>query len=79
MGIGVSVFLIAVGAILAFAVTGSQSIADVIDINVVGYILIGAGLLGLAFTLYLSQRTTTGVAREREAPRDRDVPPRDVY
>lgn len=48
MGIGVSVFLIAVGAILAFAVDASLG---GIDIDVVGWILMGAGLLGLIVTM----------------------------
>lgn len=48
MGIGVSVFLIALGAILAFATDVSLG---GLDLTVVGYILIGAGVLGLAMTL----------------------------
>jgi hypothetical protein len=50
MGIGVSVFLIALGAILAFAV--NASVAG-IDIQVIGWILMGAGLLGLILTLLI--------------------------
>jgi hypothetical protein len=48
MGIGASLFLIAVGAILAFAVT-----ADIrgVDIQVVGWILMGTGGLGLLVSL----------------------------
>ena len=48
MSIGASLFLIAVGAILAFAVT-----ADVrgVDIQVVGWILMAAGGLGLLLSL----------------------------
>lgn len=45
MGIGVSVFLIAVGAILAFAVNFH---ANGIDVNTVGVILMVVGLIGLA-------------------------------
>jgi hypothetical protein len=50
MSIGASLFLIAVGAILAFAVT-----ADVrgVDIQVVGWILMAAGGLGLLVSLLL--------------------------
>jgi hypothetical protein len=43
MGIGGSIFLIALGAILAFAVNAHFS---GIDINVVGYVLMLAGLVG---------------------------------
>ena len=45
MGIGASVFLLAIGAILAFAVNTTVS---GIDINVIGVILMVAGALGLA-------------------------------
>jgi Domain of unknown function (DUF6458) len=47
-GIGVSIFLIAVGAILAFAVTAEFS---GIDIEIVGWILMAAGGLGLLLSL----------------------------
>lgn len=50
MGIGVSVFLIAVGAILAFAVDVQ---AAGIDLDTVGLILMAAGVIGLAATLFL--------------------------
>ena len=49
MGIGVSVFLIAVGAILAFAVDVESS--GGININTVGVILMIAGALGLLATM----------------------------
>lgn len=51
MGIGVSIFLLAVGAILAFAL-GDDQMAGV-DLDVVGYILMAAGLIGLLLTLFL--------------------------
>lgn len=44
MGFGVGVFLILVGAILAFAVRDAWS---VMDLTMVGYICIGAGILAL--------------------------------
>jgi hypothetical protein len=50
MGIGFSVLLIAAGAILTFAV--KASVAG-IDLDVVGWILMGAGLLGLIWSLVL--------------------------
>jgi Domain of unknown function (DUF6458) len=50
MGIGVSIFLIAVGAILAFAV---EYDLNGLDINVVGYILMAAGLIGLIMTAFI--------------------------
>jgi uncharacterized membrane protein len=64
MGIGVSIFLIAVGAILTFAVEAEVS---GLDIDVVGIILMIAGAIGLLLTLFLwdnwrSRRT--GVVQE---------------
>ena len=50
MGIGVSIFLIALGAILAFAVdltTGG------IDLNTIGVILMVVGVIGLAVTMLI--------------------------
>jgi hypothetical protein len=48
MGIGVSIFLIAVGAILAFAVNVATS---GIDLNTVGVILMIVGGIGLLLSL----------------------------
>ena len=53
VGIGVSVFLLAVGGVLAFAV--SDRISGV-DLTAVGYILMGAGALGLVLTMLLLSR-----------------------
>jgi hypothetical protein len=54
MSIGASLFLIAVGAILSFAVTAELA---GIDIATVGLILMIIGVLGLAITLFLLGRT----------------------
>jgi len=48
MGISVSILLIAVGAILTWAVTATT---DGIDINTVGVILLVVGLLGLVLSM----------------------------
>ena len=69
MGIGTSIFLIAVGAILYFAVN-----ADVsgLEISTVGLILMICGALGLLISLFLVgswRREPT----ERTVVRDRDV------
>ena len=67
MGIGVSIFLIAVGAILAFAVNAAT---DVANIDTIGYILMGAGVLGLLFTLLIwGPRHRDGVVEERVVER----------
>lgn len=60
MGIGGSIFLIALGAILAFAVNASFS---GLDINIVGYVLMLAGLAGLIITIWFwNSRRRTVVA-----------------
>ena len=48
MGIGVSIFLIAVGAVLAFAVNAEVS---GLDVQVVGWILLAVGALGILLSL----------------------------
>jgi Domain of unknown function (DUF6458) len=48
MGLGVSIFLIAVGAILAFAVNTTVS---GLDINTVGWILLIVGIGGLVLSM----------------------------
>jgi hypothetical protein len=71
MGIGVSLFLIAVGAILAWAV---EVTASGIDINMVGIILMVVGGIGLllsllfwsSFSPYRRDRQQTTVVRDRE-------------
>jgi Domain of unknown function (DUF6458) len=69
MGIGGSVFLVAVGAILAFAVNATVS---GLDIAVVGWILMIAGVLGLAVTLFM-------LNSRRSAPAGAVVEERRVY
>lgn len=65
MGIGASIFLIAIGAILAFAVDASLG---GLDLDVVGWILMGAGALGLVMTTLI-----WGRRRETVAPAERVV------
>jgi hypothetical protein len=65
MGLGVGIFLIAVGAVLAFAVNVTTS---GVDIHTVGLILLAVGALGVVLSLmfwsswggpgYFSRRTT---------------------
>ena len=69
MGIGTSIFLLAVGAILAFAV--SDSISGV-ELSTIGYILMAAGALGLIISIALMNRSRSVVARE-PVVRERDV------
>jgi Domain of unknown function (DUF6458) len=69
MGLGVGIFLIAVGAILTFAVDADTNGA--VDLDVVGWILMGVGLASVLLSMlfwsswagpgYWSRRRTTYV------------------
>lgn len=70
MGIGTSIFLIAVGAILKFAVTATVS---GIELATVGVILIVVGIVGLAVSMiWLAQADRRGVGVERERVVERE-------
>lgn len=63
MGVVVSLILIALGAILTFAVTGST---EGVDLDVVGIILMIVGLIGFLLSLmYWSSWGGPGFARRR--------------
>jgi len=63
MGIGLGVFLIAVGAILTFAVHATVS---GVSIHTVGIILMIAGVIGLAVSMAIfAPRRRTSLVRER--------------
>jgi len=83
VGIGTSIFLIAVGAILRYAVTGN---VEGVDLDVVGLILMIVGVAGLVLTfLWMTiwaDRRRGAVAERavvREPVREREVVERDVY
>ena len=71
MGIGTSIILIAVGAILKFAVTAHVS---GIALATVGTILMIVGVIGLLISLFMlaawRDRATAPVARDRYVERD---------
>jgi hypothetical protein len=72
MGIGTSLFLIAAGAILRYAVTDTIS---GIDLTTVGLILMIVGIVGLVLSLFLMlapRRNETVVKQDRYV----DPPPR---
>jgi hypothetical protein len=69
MGLGTSIFLIAVGAILAFAVNAT---VQGLNIVTVGWILMGIGALGVVLSIAFweswggfNRRSTTVVERDR--------------
>ena len=68
MGIGTSLFLIAVGAILYFAVD-----ADIsgLEITTIGLILMIVGVIGLVISLFFISSVRRG-ARDRTVVRDRE-------
>jgi Domain of unknown function (DUF6458) len=73
MGIGVGIFLIVVGAILTFAV--DATVAG-LNLDVVGWILMLAGVAGLIFFVYFwhSRRTPRAVVTERRGYDDTGQP-----
>ena len=66
MGIGVSIFLLALGAILAFAVDFE---ASGLDINTVGVILMVVGAIGLATSFLFWDRMGLGSTASRRTVR----------
>jgi hypothetical protein len=61
MGIGGSIFLIVVGAILTFAV--NLHVGGV-DLHIIGWILMAAGVVGLVATLWIWSSRRTVITRE---------------
>lgn len=51
MGLGVSILLMAVGAVLAFAVNISSAAGGIVSLHVVGYILLGVGAFGALLSM----------------------------
>ena len=79
MGIGVGVFLLAVGAILAFAVHVDAGSA--VDIHTIGYILMAAGGLGIVLSMifwssWAGPGYWSGSRRRTYVEDDPGVPPR---
>jgi hypothetical protein len=72
MGIGGGIFLIVVGAILAFAVSDSVS---GVDLTMIGYICMAAGVLALVISLVLNAQRTNTTHREVIERHDDRRPP----
>jgi len=86
MSIGTGIVLFVIGAILSFAI-GPDSLGGVVNINLIGYILMGAGLvvfiIGLTFMMRKRQSVTTvhsgtdangGAVTERRTAESNDTP-----
>jgi hypothetical protein len=70
MSIGASLFMIAVGAILRYAVSDS---IEGVDLAVIGLILMIVGIVGLLLSLFMYARATRRtdiVERDRYVERD---------
>ncbi|MBF0687904.1 MULTISPECIES: DUF6458 family protein [Cellulomonas] len=70
MGIGTGIALLVIGAILSFGISDRL---EGIDLTVIGYICMGAGVLGLILAIALNaQRTNT---THRQVIEHREEPP----
>jgi hypothetical protein len=82
MGIGGSILVLALGAVLAFAVNWNPG---GVDIHIIGWILMGAGALWLIIVLSLYQRrrvvrtTSRPVGTRDEVVEERPMPDRGPY
>lgn len=73
MGIGGGIALLVIGAILAFGVRDS---IDAVDLTVIGYICMAAGVLALILALAMNrQRAHTSHREVVERYEDRTPPP----
>lgn len=73
MGIGIGIFLIAVGLILALALPGAT---DVVDLGMIGWICVAVGALGVIIGLIMNaQRSNTSHREVVERYDDRTPPP----
>src|SRR5665648_333660 len=62
MGIGSGIFLVVVGAVLAFAL--EPDTWDVVNLNIVGYVMIVGGILALVLGMYYNKQRTNTSHRE---------------
>lgn len=66
MGIGISILLLAIGALLTFAVTAQVS---GVDLEVVGVVLMVVGAIGLIWSLVAASSFGAGRREERVVER----------
>ena len=68
MYIGLGIILIVIGAILAFALNAS---VDVVNLGMIGWILMVAGVLAIVLSLVMTnRRTATGYSARRVSHTD---------
>lgn len=72
MGIGAGIFLLVVGAIMAFGVRDS---IDAVDLTVIGYICMGAGVLAVVLALVMNNQRANTSHTEYVERRDIGNPP----
>ena len=72
MGIGVGLFLFAMGAILTFALGGD--VFGAVNLDVVGIILMAVGAVGILLTLLFWSSSAPFRRTERTVVQDREVP-----
>jgi hypothetical protein len=72
VGIGASIFLLAVGAIIVFALHVQVGL---LDLSIVGWVLMAAGLVGLILTMSIwsSRRRTVVTTQPPPVPGERRV------
>jgi hypothetical protein len=76
MGLGVGIFLVAVGAILAFAVHATTS---AVNIHTVGWILMAVGAIGILLSLIFWSTWAGPGYFSRRRTYVEDGPPADPY
>ena len=80
MSLGFSIFLIAVGAILRFAVTVNASVGSVtVNWDIIGDILMLAGVLGLILSIWMMNQSRRRPAADPHYPQDPPPPPPQQY
>ncbi len=72
MGIGTGIFLLVVGAVLAFGVRDG---IDAVDLTAVGWICMAGGALAIAIALLVTRRRRVGAASTTYVERHDEVPP----
>jgi tellurite resistance protein TehA-like permease len=72
MGIGLGIFLLVVGGVMAF---GVQDRWSAINLTAIGYICMGAGVLAIILALVMNQQRTRTAHTEYVERRDIGGPP----